>query len=57
MKNETLSNEVTDLKQTTQNTNNTTDNNSSAKVKDRYLHIDNDVPACGIAFRRWLCNA
>lgn len=57
MENEMRNNEITDMHQAAQNINNAPVNNPSVQVKDRYLHIDNDVPACGVAFRRWLCKA
>lgn len=57
MKDEVLNNEITDINQMNQSANNTSVSNQATRVNDRYLHIDNDVPACGIAFRRWLCKA
>lgn len=52
MENDKMNNKTSDVNASDRNT-----NNSTLRVKDRYLHIDNDVPACGVAFRRWLCKA
>ena len=57
MENEVVKNEITDLNQMNQSADNTSVDKQTTRFNDRYLSIDNDIPACGIAFRRWLCNA
>jgi hypothetical protein len=55
---EIVNNKLTDMNQTNQSADSAdVSHNSSSAPKDRYLNINNDVPACGIAFRRWLCKA
>jgi len=57
MEKEVVKNEITDLNQMNQSVGNTSVDKQATRVNDRYLSINNDIPACGIAFRRWLCNA
>ncbi|HET7733157.1 MAG TPA: DNA-binding domain-containing protein [Paludibacter sp.] len=57
MENEVVNNEITDTNQINLSVNNASVDGQTVRISDRYLHIDNDVPACGIAFRRWLCKA
>ncbi|MFT3751497.1 MAG: DNA-binding domain-containing protein [Paludibacter sp.] len=57
MDNDMINNKTKDTINAVRNGNNVQGSNPSLRVRDRYLHIDNDVPACGVAFRKWLCKA
>lgn len=57
MDNDMINNKTKDTINAVRSGNDVQGNNPSLRARDRYLHIDNDVPACGVAFRRWLCKA
>lgn len=57
MENNVSKNEINDANQIDLSANKSSVDSRVIGNTDRYLNIKNDVPACGVAFRRWLCKA